>query len=839
VGLWARLIAALAVVRVAAALTLYAAGSIRWIPPVPSWIYAVLAATFSLIALGLLLGHQNDRRAAWLGGILALIGCPLATPFLDSRGGPICWLLHIRPDAFLGTFLWEFVACFPTDLPAPRANLVRGIGSAGVAVGFYLAGGSLLGIWASAADIGTGPALVLALSRSVTASYWPLLLGLSVPAFFGLLWRAWGAEGGDRRRVQVFVVALLAGLGPVAVEVFVEGIWPAYEEFVHRPGVEPWFGAVIFATLASLPVTTTYSVLFDRVVSVRLVLRKAIQYAFARYTILAVTLIPFVGLVLFVAQRRSESLIKLLSSGQRPIVLGGLAIVGGLALRIRPRLLTALDRRYFREPFDGRRILERLMARSSSGVSDLGAQLTEELSRAFHATVSVLLTDDTRTLLRDSQQRLQPLSAMTPLLNLAGLMDDVLDIGVPGARQWVERLPEHERVWLAVGSVRVIAPIRSYEFGPVGLIALTARISELPYTSEDRRFLGTVATAACLALGRPRLGAPATADALEQPARECERCLSVYASRVQSCICGAALADAPVPHVLRGVFRFEQRIAAGSTGVVYRAVDLSLGRNVAIKLLTGVTSERRAALVREARAMACVAHPNLAVVHGVETWRAYSFLVQEYLEKGTLALRLSTSRLAVADAIEIGTILSDLLQSLHRDNLIHCDIKPSNIGYTAEDVVKLFDFGLAKRLGDLELVESREATSALVGTPLYMSPEAIRGDPPSPASDLWSLSVVLYEAIAGRRPFDGATTADVLAAILRGGPPYLTDVAPTTPDSVAGFFVRALSRDRTLRPRSASEFGSALAELRRSLQERTALPSATLAADALGYGVKT
>lgn len=835
--LWARINIALAIVRVAAALTLYAAGaSAPTIPrPMPPWVHAALAATFTIVALGLVLGHENDRRAAWLGGTLALVGCPFAVPLLDTPSSPLGWLIYVRPEAFTGAFVWEFVASFPFEVRGTRARILRVIVAAGLFVGFYLAGASLLGIWLSSADVPPVLRPLAAVSRNPTVFYWPLLLAISVPAIVALLWRAWVTEGAARRRVQILVGALFVSLGPIAVEVFVEGVWRDYENFVHRPAIEPWVGAVMFATLASLPLTTAYSVLFDRVVSVRLVLRKALQYALARYSIAALTLIPFGGLVLFVAQHRDESLVSLLTGARRPAVLVSLAGVGMVALWLRPRLLAGLDRRYFREPFDAGRILERLMAQPAGCADDLGARLSDEVGRAFHARVDVLLIDETQTVLRDANARLQPLSAMTPLLTLADRADQVVDLTAPASQPWLDTLPDHERRWLAAGGISVVAPIGSHELGPVGLVALGARLSELPYTGEDRRFLGAVASAAGLAFDRFHSRARrTTAVPSEPPALECERCCSVYAAEARRCLCGGALAEAPVPHVLRGVFRFEQRIASGSMGVVYRAVDLGLGRNVAIKTLPGVTGQRRTAFVQEARAMARVTHANLAVVHGVETWRDVSFLVQEYLENGTLARRLYTSRLSVPEAIDLGVLLADLLEHLHRSNLIHCDIKPSNIGYTAEDAVKLFDFGLAQRA---EARDAADGSSAFVGTPVYMSPEAIRGEAPSPGVDLWGLTVVLYEAIAGRRPFDGATTPDVLAAILRGGPPRLTDLAPGTPPAVADFFDQALSRDRAARPASARALAGALANLRRSLSYPPRASGMARATDA--YEVRT
>src|SRR5262249_10120680 len=161
------------------------------------------------------------------------------------------------------------------------------------------------------------------------------------------------------------------------------------------------------AALGSLPFTTTYSVLFDRVVSIRIVLHKALQHALARYSILALTLIPFGGLVLFVMGHRQESLVTLLTGGARPVVLVSLAAAGTPGRGPGRPLRAALDGRYFREPFDAGRILERLMERSG----DLPARLGAEVGGALHAKVSVLLIDEARNVLRDTDGRLQPLSA--------------------------------------------------------------------------------------------------------------------------------------------------------------------------------------------------------------------------------------------------------------------------------------------------------------------------------------------------------------------------------------------------------------------------------------------
>ena len=503
---------AAASLRIAVTLSVHASGQFPSPDPraVPPWAFALLALSFSLVGLALVLSHQDDRRAAWLGGMLTLLACPLTTPLIAGRaGGPFEWVMRVRPEAFSAVFAWEFLACFPTDLRGRPLRIVKGVSAAGLVTGLYLSLASLLVIWTPPSSPLRG---LLGAADKPSVYFWPVLLGITVPALLVLLWRARTAEGEARTRVRVFAGALMLGVLPFAIEVFVEGVFPAYWLFVHSPAVEPWVAALLFGTLASLPFTTAYSVLFDRVVSVRIVLHKALQHALARYTILALTLIPFGGLALFVAVHREEPVVALISQGWRPAVLLGLGAIGVATLRLRTRLLRALDRRYFREPYDGRRVLERLMGQSAPGRAELGARLGEEIGRAFHARVETFLIDDARTVLQHTEGRLQPLSVMTPLLRTPHTGDEVIDVTGDLTEMSLRRLPEHEQRWIAAGGFSVIAPIRSHAFGAVGLLALTPKLSELPYSDDDRRFLATAARTRA-ADGRRRMPGPPRASA--------------------------------------------------------------------------------------------------------------------------------------------------------------------------------------------------------------------------------------------------------------------------------------------------------------------------------------
>jgi len=270
-------------------------------------------------------------------------------------------------------------------------------------------------------------------------------------------------------------------------------------------------------------------------------------------------------------------------------------------------------------------------------------------------------------------------------------------------------------------------------------------------------------------------------------------------------------------------------------GVVYLAVDLTLGRSVAVKTLPRVSPESAMRLRREARAAAAVVHPNLALIFGIETWHGTPILVFEFLEGGTLTDMLETQRIPSPEAVELGISLAEALDRIHSAGILHRDVKPSNIGYTADGVPKLLDFGLARIVSDspteqpLALPPIRDgiahpladadlsatyATRDLVGTPLYLSPEALAGEEPDVSFDLWSTAVSLYEAIAARHPLERDSWAATFQAISRAEVPDIREFEPSCSSGVAHFFRGALGPDRWIRPGSAREMGRRLQDLR-------------------------
>jgi serine/threonine protein kinase/sugar lactone lactonase YvrE len=243
---------------------------------------------------------------------------------------------------------------------------------------------------------------------------------------------------------------------------------------------------------------------------------------------------------------------------------------------------------------------------------------------------------------------------------------------------------------------------------------------------------------------------------------------------------------------------------AGGMGQVYRARDVTLKRQVAVKVLPSSFSqnaERLSRFKQEARAASALNHPNIVTIHEIGEIDGCHFIVSEYVEGETLRQRLNRGRMGLDEALEVVIQVGTGLAAAHTIGVIHRDIKPENIMLRPDGYVKVLDFGLAKLSArsdtDLSMAARLKTdTGVVIGTSRYMSPEQARGLPVDARTDVWSLGVVLYEMLAGRAPFEGHTNSDVLASILEREPAPLASVAPNLPAQVQRVVAKALRKDR-------------------------------------------
>jgi len=270
-----------------------------------------------------------------------------------------------------------------------------------------------------------------------------------------------------------------------------------------------------------------------------------------------------------------------------------------------------------------------------------------------------------------------------------------------------------------------------------------------------------------------------------------------------------------------GHFRIVEKIGAGGMGVVYRAHDEQLDRDVAIKVLPAASfrdPSARARLLREARTASKLNHPHICTIHEVgeagPEGAPQAYIAMELVEGQSLSARLAGGALPVEQVLRYGLQLADALAHAHQRGIIHRDLKSANVIITPEGRAKVLDFGLAKRLSGEEVTEATTQTvdsltepGALTGTLAYMAPEQLRGQPADARSDLWALGVVLYEMASGQRPFQGQTGFELSSAILRDPVPALPGNAPTELRAVIG---RALAKEPGLRYQQVNELCAAL-----------------------------
>jgi len=277
-------------------------------------------------------------------------------------------------------------------------------------------------------------------------------------------------------------------------------------------------------------------------------------------------------------------------------------------------------------------------------------------------------------------------------------------------------------------------------------------------------------------------------------------------------------------------------------GVVYLAEDMKLGRKVAIKILSEEYTTNKDRLHRfeqEASAASNLNHPNILTIHEVGTDKGRHYIATEFIDGITLRRKIAGSQLQNSEILDIAIQVASALEEAHAAGIVHRDIKPDNVMVRRNGYVKVLDFGLAKLTETVDRSSSDGEASTRVmvqtdagvvmGTSHYMSPEQARGKLVDARSDIWSLGVVIYEMVAGRTPFEGETSTDIIVAITQKEPPPLARFAPNVPAELDWIVMKALRKDRDERYQTIKELLTDLRRLKQRLEfeselERSAAP---------------
>jgi len=293
----------------------------------------------------------------------------------------------------------------------------------------------------------------------------------------------------------------------------------------------------------------------------------------------------------------------------------------------------------------------------------------------------------------------------------------------------------------------------------------------------------------------------------------------------------------------RAISHYEvlEQLGSGGMGVVYKAKDARLGRNVALKFLPDEVSHDAQSIERfrrEARAASSLNHPNICTIYDIGEFEDRPYIAMELLEGRTLRSRLSGNPVPILEILEIAINIVDGLQAAHAKGIVHRDIKPANIFLVEKGSAKILDFGLAKLTRQEQQVADVLAESSLrtrmdvpqgalltgpgssIGTVAYMSPEQARGEELDARSDLFSLGIVLYEMCTGVLPFSGSTAALIFDGILRSEPTAATTLNTKLPLAFETILAKALEKDADMRYQTAGELRTDLKRLKRDLDSK-------------------
>src|SRR6266545_8109965 len=267
-----------------------------------------------------------------------------------------------------------------------------------------------------------------------------------------------------------------------------------------------------------------------------------------------------------------------------------------------------------------------------------------------------------------------------------------------------------------------------------------------------------------------------------------------------------------------GPYEVLSQLGSGAMGIVYLAQDVRLGRKIALKLLPSQFTNDKDRLRRfqqEARAASGLNHPNILTVHEVEQRDGLHYIATEFVDGVTLRQHMHARRMRLDEVLNIATQVASALQAAHAAGIAHRDIKPENIMIRSDGYIKVLDFGLAK-LTENELSPATPETNpgVVMGTPRYMSPEQARGLDVDLRTDIFSLGTVIYELVTGKLPFEGETTSDVIAALIKDEPESMRTSVPELPVEFEEVVSKALAKDRGQRYQTIAEFASALQELK-------------------------
>ncbi len=525
-------------------------------------------------------------------------------------------------------------------------------------------------------------------------------------------------------------------------------------------------------------------------IPVSLIIRRSVQYLFAKNALRVLIALPVIGLAANILANPNRSLTDILLRNSLYFYL--LVIIAAtLGLKFRKPLGLWIDRRFFREAYNQEKLLRELTddIKRLDSMAEMSKRVNEQVERALHPERLYLFYREEGgrdlSLSYTSSETSEKLRIGEESRLLRFMEDQGRAQDFPFSEK--NNLPASEKSWLGELGTRLIVPMTGTDERLAGLLLLGEKKSEVPYTARDRELLEALASQIALVYENVRLKGRVDQDRKikhEVLARfeeqninllkECSACGACFDSTVQFCPKDRSelTLSLPIERTIEARYRLDHVVGRGGMGAVYEAMDLRLSRRVAVKILSGNLFGDSASLrrfKREAQILAKLSHPNIVGIHDYgELSTEGAYLVMDLVEGETFAaVRKREGRITPRTAAEWFDQVLEGVGAAHQAGVIHRDLKPENILIARHenklDKIKILDFGLAK-LTQPDSSDPRTATTPgmLMGTFGYMSPEQLTGKEVDERSDLFSIGVVVVEALTGRRPFKGRTLVELL-----------------------------------------------------------------------------
>ena len=634
----------------------------------------------------------------------------------------------------------------------------------------------------------------------------------------------------ERRRVALSVWTLALGTFAFTVRDGVPAVVAALGG--ARFGWPAWIALPLYVLVALPAIGVTYAVAVHRVLSPRVAMRTSLQYALARKTLAAAAILPGILLVVSLVRKRDQSLAAIVAG--QPLMYAVLLAMFLIALRFRDRTRAWLDRRFFRTDYDARAVLVSLAGRVpfETDPNELTALVLDEIDRALKPSMAAVLVGglDAGMLVPVAVIRgtADTLAADGGIASMLKWSDEPLELYLDDTRSPARRLPPDEIAWLECTGAVLFVPLYSKDATTrtlLGTLALGGKRSEEPYSSEDRELLSAIAGQVSLALDVARLRRRETTGVLDDAATvaggtsaalaECPSCYTCYDTGTVTCSNdGATLRAGALPRVIDGKYRVDRALGRGGMGAVYRARDMRLDRDVAIKVVRGellADADARARFRREAQVVARLQHPGVVAVFDYGTLGSgAAFLVMEFVRGRDLRSLVTEGPQRPEVAIRLLKAIAAPVEAAHKQGILHRDLKPENILLPEDGVeAKVLDFGIAKVLSaptesDSQTVAALTAFGQPLGTPAYMAPEQLAGEEMSVRTDVYALGVIGFELVTGELPFGRGSFVEIAMRQQKGAPALEEGL----PDGLAAAIVAALSRDPAARPASAAAFAA-------------------------------